>query len=76
VNSLHMLRRASEGLKYPSCFSLKSLYSRAGLAVGDVLDRMSGENAVIRIRLNSENIDVTENVSKKEDRRFRLDCDE
>ena len=43
MNSLHMLRRASEGLKCRSCFSLLSLHSRAGLAVGDVLDRISGK---------------------------------
>ena len=30
----------------------------------------------MRIRLDSENIDVTEKGSKKEDRRFRLDCDD
>ena len=47
------------------------------MAVGDVLDRISGKNTVLRIRLNSQNIDVTENVSKKaENRRFWLDCDD
>ena len=30
----------------------------------------------VRIRLSSETIDVTEKVSKKEDRRFRFDCDD
>lgn len=47
------------------------------MAVGDVLDRISGKNTVLRIRLNSQNIDVTENVSKEaENRRFWLDCDD